>query len=468
MLTVITKSGYETLKDKCTLIDNEWYIKGKRNKLDSGEAYKVGSLYWYKSTDCYYNKKRQLYCRLTDAIVKGLIKPNGELEYFRKDKYTVKTIDGFYIKDYREFPKYYYRAGTDIFHASPTATVENYGEFNTRLYGADNNAQFDIAWAKYIQESKHLSKVNEVFDYTYGVEFETSEGALHPNMMKDTYLVPVKDGSIGGYEYITVPMSGELSSLKEQCYYLSRQCSVDEKTSTHIHIGNLPRTKEFAVSFYLLMYRFQNEINAMFPPFKKMLSALTRRGRDAKDYCKLLPELNLAYGRNYILEDGSINQESLNKAFTDIWTFWNDGVPPTERSNPENRTHSKNGNQKWHYTNRYSIINMNNYFFTDSRTIEFRYHEGTLNYGKVSNWLLLNIAFIKFATNNSLEILKSNTKITFKDILQELNNEDLQSHLLKYVCDRKTEMANYYSAQIPYYEIFLKDKEVQCTWKTLN
>ena len=111
---------------------------------------------------------------------------------------------------------------------------------------------------------------------------------------------------------------------------------------------------------------------------------------------------------------------------------------------------------------------MNNYFFTNSRTIEFRYHEGTLNFGKVSNWILLNIAFVKFAENHAKEILSSNTKITFKDILSELGNKSLETHLSDYIYERKTEMSRHYSAQNPFYQIYDLDKTKECTWQNLK
>ncbi len=469
MLNIVTRSGRVLPKDQCALINNEWYKKGNRKVQDSGEAYKVGMSY-YPADKFYWDVQKKQYYRLTDNIVLGFIDNMNVLGHFKKGEYTAKIVDSpYYLNDYRKFKEMYYHGRYNAFTRMPNpAYVKNYKNFNTRLYGADNNDAFDMARLDY-QDKANERTIPELFDYTFGVEFETADGSLHDKMLQDNFLIPVRDGSIDGYEYISVPMQKELDTLKAQCHYLSRQCTVNKKTSTHIHIGNLPRTKEFALSFYILMYRFQNEINAMFPPLKKHLRALDDYGnREAKDYCKFLPEINLMYGKNYVNEDGEFNQEEIDEAYEDLWTFWNDGERPCDDHNPENRRHHKTGMAKWNYVNRYSIVNMNNYFFTSSRTIEFRYHEGTLNFGKISNWILLNVAFVKYAKNNAAEILSSNTKITFKDILSELDNDDLESHLIDYIYKRKAEMSKYYAQQNPFFRIFELDKTYNCTWQNLK
>lgn len=480
MLRIITKSGRVLLKSACTLINNEWYEVGNRNKFESGEVYQIGAKFNF-ANELYWNANKKRYYRLTENIAYGYSKTFNNLCHFKKTKYTVK-IDRhkeLFLEDYRDFPTMNYNGRYNIFmEGEPSAYVVNYADYNTRLYGADDNIMFDKAWSGYQTKPKvavageNVPKVNivpELFDYSFGVEFETSSGSLHSTMLEDSFLVPVRDGSIDGYEYISVPMQNELDTLKTQCHYLSRQCNVDKKTSTHIHLGNLPRTKEFALSFYILMYRFQNEINAMFPPLKKLLRSLDDHGnKEAKDYCKFLPELNLMYGRHYIDRNGEIDQDELDEGYRDLWTFWNDGEAPSENHNPQNRIHRKAHLAKWNYVNRYSIVNMNNYFFTNSRTIEFRYHEGTVNFGKISNWILLNVAFVKFAENHAKEILSSNTKITFKDILSELGNESLETHLSDYIYERKTEMSRHYSAQNPFYQIYDLDKTKECTWQNLK
>ena len=43
MLRIVTKSGRVLLKNACTLINNEWYEVGNRNKFESGEVYQIGA-----------------------------------------------------------------------------------------------------------------------------------------------------------------------------------------------------------------------------------------------------------------------------------------------------------------------------------------------------------------------------------------------------------------------------------------
>lgn len=46
-------------------------------------------------------------------------------------------------------------------------------------------------------------------DVTFGIEFETSKIKFVPNDILMKYgLIPLRDGSIRGYEYTTIPLTG--------------------------------------------------------------------------------------------------------------------------------------------------------------------------------------------------------------------------------------------------------------------
>jgi hypothetical protein len=459
---VVTWNYKTKLRSKCINIDGEWYIKGKRAVLNSGEAYKVGSK-WYLADQCYYNTERNLYCKLT-ANIKDVFE-NGVIVKKRIDNSYI-NLGKYYIKSFYDIPKgYSYDINNKRVVNRKTGCLVNYNEFNLDLYGANDNSAFEDFWNEY-QKRDIKNKCKELKDYTFGVEFETSYGSLDYRMCKEALLIPVKDGSIGGYEYITVPLKHELDTLQKACFFLRMQCDVDFNTSTHIHIGNLPKDKAFALAFYMLYYRMQNEINSIFPPCKKSVKAIFNKNKK-KDHCEFLPELNLFYGSNYVNVDGTLNHKEILKGFNKVWTFWNDGVPPNHKSNPDNRKHIRNGQAKWNILSRYHIINMVPYFFSDIGTIEFRYHEGTTDFGKISNWLFICISCLEYTKNNIKTILANKTKITFEDILTSLENEDLKQHLMNYIITRKELMIDSYSSKNDFVSFISKDQKFKA-WQKIK
>ena len=61
---------------------------------------------------------------------------------------------------------------------------------------------------------------------------------------------------------------------------------------------------------------------------------------------------------------------------------------------------------------RYYYVNFTNYIMKmRNNTVELRLLQGTFNSDRILFWLLINIAIIEYALNNSLKIIDSKEKI---------------------------------------------------------
>jgi hypothetical protein len=82
--------------------------------------------------------------------------------------------------------------------------------------------------------------------YSFGFEFETSGGNIPLEELYRTGLMPLRDGSISGHEYTTIPLVGDfgLSVLENQINLLNKYTIIDKECSMHIHLGGYPIVKK--------------------------------------------------------------------------------------------------------------------------------------------------------------------------------------------------------------------------------
>jgi hypothetical protein len=230
---------------------------------------------------------------------------------------------------------------------------------------------------------------------SFGVELETTGGFIPDRTIWETGFVPLKDGSIKGHEYVSIPYMNEIGikALSEMANVALRNCSIDKFCSLHVHIGNFKFTKREISAFYTLCYRVQQEVFDFVPPYKRdetYFASKQQGNGKAKDHCKPLRGLNLS---STLSED---------EKYEKIANFV---IPPG---------HNDEAN-KWNKKSRYFWVNMLP-FMTNGHTIEFRLHEPSLNYQKIVLWLMICAAMIKYAKQNTNNILKAESKIMFTDI----------------------------------------------------
>lgn len=240
--------------------------------------------------------------------------------------------------------------------------------------------------------------------YSFGIEFETSTGTIPEHLLGPLGLLPLKDGSINGYEYTTVPLKGAegLQTLKLITKELTKRCSADQKCSMHIHIGGIRREKLFVIAFYMLAYKLQKELFEMFPTYKK--DQVTYLG-SSKNYCQMLPNLKLASNTIYSQKNEDF-EGSVNKYFNEIFMFLCGRYEDLEyHFNSYKHPQDVSGAQKWNIHSRYCYINLVPTVFSKSETVEFRLHHATMNFTKTSNWLFICLAMIRFCEKYKKEII---------------------------------------------------------------
>ena len=286
---------------------------------------------------------------------------------------------------------------------------------------------------------KMVEKLSKnIEDYTFGIEYETWDGRIPTYIAANNGLIPLRDGSlrhdgICGYEYASVIMSGAKGLLKiiDQCEVLKKHAVFNEKCSMHIHVGNIPRSEENLVKLYTGFFTIQDSIYSLFPPCLRNTSAYKQ-----KDYCSPLPLLSP------ITKDSVVvflsDQTEKFRAFG--------GPHPKDRS----------AQHKWNINSRYSIFNLNNFYYTDRGTIECRISTPTFNSSKVIALLLINILIIKNALNgvyySKVEELVENSEMS----------ADLKEWMKSYIKYRKDVLANFSveSGRVIYYETIERDDEI--------
>jgi len=358
---------------------------------------------------------------------------------------------------------YYEVPGSDFVSKTKETKIKN-GNYSKLNYNVaeDSSQESEIEkdikkyYSNYnILTNENLDKVSKLLDNkTFGIEYETSKGYIPKRYLYKTGLVPLRDGSLdGGIEYTSLPMSGSkgLQNVINQCKTLRKYCLIDDKCSLHVHIGNVPRTKEFGIALYMLFSRIQSELFEIIPPYKRDLEWISRRG---KDYCKTLRTLRIN-SKSLVDKDDNLISKEVDKAFSTLFLFLTENHPETDKFNFSSGVHPKHGQGKWNYKSRYYALNLINLYFSKYKTVEFRMHTPTMSFDKTLNWLLICNAIVRYAELNYVKIFKGQEKIDLTEIIygyydnfgkNDFDKEtakNVADHLLSYI-DNKKEEFNYY------------------------
>lgn len=429
---------------------NQYYIIGDITKYRSGDCYLLNGQYLREEDGLVYDHALKTYTLDTSGLHYGIYNLQGDKGYFsinpmlstylfHNDKIE-HYIDINHLKDNKHYI-YGSIANRNTFILKKDAKYlskkvgRHFDYYDVSLYGADNNTAFNNN--KLLYKSLDIpNKIKIDIPYTFGLEFETSAGVVPEALCIQKALTPVKDGSISGLEYITVPLSGSkgLDYLTEVCDILSKYCKVNEFCSLHIHVGGVPRTKLFITSLYTLAYKVQHQIHDIFPPYKKDTRHFKQK-KEFKDHCKFLPSLGILYDE--IIQKGEVSEKTANNSFKKIFTLLNDNVPENTDFNFENGVHVKHGRSKWEWNARYFWLSFIPLIFTNKQTVEFRYHSGTLNKYKTLNWLLLCSAICLYAEDKMEEIFDPKSKIYLSDILSYVYEDNIANYLNNYYESRR-------------------------------
>jgi len=267
---------------------------------------------------------------------------------------------------------------------------------------------------------------NLLKELSFGWEFETTDGFIHPRHLMKTSLIPLRDGSISGYEFVTCPLQGKkgLDTTLSAAAVMGKYTTNNITCALHLHIGNIPTSEQFITSFYKVCNSIQNDIFSMFP--KAM--ARTSKYKD-RDYCNKLPGLGINPSIKRIVGWASGREDFYDNSFRGI------GM----RSHPDDQ----GNNRKWVISQRYCWVNIIPYLFSKRNTVEFRIHTPSANPAKLINWLFICAGIVNFVKNNAkMYTNESISKLTLKQIIKVVYGEDTEivAHLISYIDWRRNFM----------------------------
>ncbi len=264
------------------------------------------------------------------------------------------------------------------------------------------------------------SEVAEFGEFTFGLEFETCAGVIPEQQCFELGLIPLRDGSIEGIEYATVPMAGEegFKLLHEQLRVLSEKTRFNKECSVHVHLGGFPIDKTKIFKLYNILYNIQSSVFDILP---RLATRTAEYKAKRKNYTNPLPKFS--------------SFEQLYKNYSGGALNFEDDLTKAHPGDPNDR-------QKWNMEYRYMWANLLNLMFKPAgKTVEFRIHGPSTNYQKIVYWMFLCNAILKYASTTTDSIATLVSKASSGGILEYIFNKvyskDLAEKMISYCILRK-------------------------------
>ena len=426
MSKVIVKyDGSTGLLKNCRKIRNEYYekdvdcffVNGKWNRIDNG-------LIFFDYRDSNWKRKADF------NTVLDYIDETTNKKILVDDENVIMANKNYYLNAEVAF-KHGLKESINSENYVSVEKIERKGigckygplKYNLNTNKIDKlNEQYVKLFDDPIPRNVFLSKF--LRNYTFGLEFETSNGYIRRSKLHRHGVVPLLDGSLRKsdgtepFEFTTIPYQGikGIKTIESFTEVLDLHCEFDLTCSLHIHVGNFEmNTKSKIVSFYKLLTDIQNDVFKMFPAYKLDPSLINKD----KNYCKLLPKIDFSN----LQKDTKI---STIDYYTSIIYTALTGYTMSNDYNFSNTADILGGSQKWNIQGRYSWVNLISLFFNPRKTVEFRVHEPTFNKTNVVNWLLLIISILEYCNKNESYILQNKVSLDnifkFSDYGQGLKN----------------------------------------------
>jgi len=433
---VKTISGKEVARKDCRKIRGEFYLLGDNTKEDSGDCYKINGRY-YKAHTGYiiYDHRLKTYVikKMNVIVEKGVIgldekeqpifgafsldmeNPEPPLVNIGGRQYNCLSED-FLVSSF----SYQEDLRTGIFVERTTVPAVNFFQPQKVRPETKQNLPYDSTGRTGIVEDKYntmykpeLSKALKIHGdiahgLTFGVEFETTKGYIPQRITDRLGLMALRDGSIPGLEYVTIPLKGEkgIQALVDSLGELQKRTTYDDSCSLHIHIGGMPRTEEFLLAFMRVVYLIQDEMFGLFPFYKKENYGVKRKAY-TKPY---------AYEDTVYQFDRMITPENIKSNFDRFYQFLSMGQDygsvGYDLKNVKCHPSDPNGTSKWNIRSRYYWVNMIPLLFGNKQTVEFRLHTPTYDTYKVINYLALCASIVNYTIKHTKQILEQPQRYT--------------------------------------------------------
>lgn len=261
--------------------------------------------------------------------------------------------------------------------------------------------------------------------YTFGLEFETSMGYIPQEKCFRDGLIPLRDGSISGIEYSTVVLEGNrgLNLLRQQLNTLKEYTKFNKECALHVHMGGFPVDPISIYALYSLWYAVERELERReYVP--KMTFHTSAYKANGKDYCNMLSGRVATFEQLFEKATGKRYLGSL--------------VQP-HPADIEKKA-------KWNIKARYYGLNLINMLcYKGPKTVEFRFLRPTFNYRKITLWLYILNAVLKYAeslaktwkseghcdTEHMISWIVNEKYSNIMDLLREVYDEDTVVYLNK-------------------------------------
>lgn len=199
-----------------------------------------------------------------------------------------------------------------------------------------------------------------------------------------TFWKMTRDGSCG-LELVSPPLTNDrIWELKVACDVLREVgAKVDSRCGLHVHHDASDMSLQNFKNLFLIYVRYEKTIDSF---------VSKSRRDDYNQYCKSM--LTHAAGKSYPSRMEIVNAIMSCATLEEIVTNFSSG-------------------------SRY--VKLNGHAFVRHGTIEFRQHQGSLNYDKIMNWVLLTEAMIERAKLGLVKAVASDKADTFSGMVSMLN-----------------------------------------------
>lgn len=310
--------------------------------------------------------------------------------------------------------------------AGPDENTAKVLDFNYKTWPGKYSL-YQVAYGRKQNQSPTTSLTGGI-GYSFGIEIETSAGVLSNQLCEELKIDKMGDRSIGSAEYVTIPLQGDngVNQLKRIYNAIGEQTLVDDRCSTHIHVGGL--TKEtgpsfgstFCINAIKLGTMIEKELFEMCPPnrfpsYKHCHSIMRYRDINSKNWKKYLGAYvfgpDESFKTPFVMDDYAIGTDGRSASST-VGTW-------------------SHGKYKW--------LNMI-HAYTRSRgfnTIENRIFPATTNFEKAYNYLLITLAFTWFADNKLRRIDEGG--VSLSEVISEAyrKHPKLRESVLEFIGKRK-------------------------------
>lgn len=459
-------------KDKCRFIDGTYHLIGDINIENSGEVYLINNRFVrFLTGKIVFNHSIKQYQLRNSSLIEGIVSFNGEepvkgfFELSASNSLSIITLltgEKLYVMDENIIPLSY----REILSKGEYAHISRLKARDfIRLKSVDQKYKESLSYDskgitdKYTKlfESNYKPVISpDIKNYaksigklSFGLEFETIQGMIPEHKLACLPLIPLRDGSIAGLEYVTIPLSGEIGiqAIIDSVKELSKRTDYDDSCALHLHIGNVPRTPEFITAFYKLTAHYQDEMFSMFPLYKKYNFGVKR-----KNYSKPFP-VNLISPQIQPIIDIR-NSKSVIDGFSPIFNYLAEAARFTDYGNDLNNVGSHprdpGGHSKWNINTRYYAVNFIPLIFGNHQTIEFRIHTPTYDTVKILDFLFMCSYLINYTIKHTAQILSTPTLFNNQPLSTLINGHILNDIPLDSNTKRilTSEMDNYISSRI--------------------